>query len=384
VLDYDSVTMQRETPHTSHAKADALRSRVDEARNDAERLAALLALARHYAEAADGVRGLAAASQARTLAMEANDNRALSHALNSASISHYHRSDYLSAVATAMDAWDYAHRVHSRLEIAGSYATIGIALFALGDVETADRIADRGLTLCGEDSPLLEPRVRLIRLKATLAYVRGSLTASEALFALCTQLAEGCSKAQLASCLGNWGIALLREGEKLASQQEDAGQVLSRARQHLEAAMRIAQEDGDALVVADRICTLGGAALIANQLDEAEKLLCEALEQSRAMDYVRTLVVTSLYLGRLYLKRGDAGRAVVLLTNAANQAKRGATEDLLIQTTSQLADALDLDGQPAQAGQQRALVEQMRQANAADRAQASEDARKLARRILGN
>lgn len=377
-------SMQRESPNTSGnpTKADLLQRRVDEALDDPARLAALLALARHYAEAADGVRGLAAASQARTLAMALKDPVALSHALNSASVSHYHRSDYLSAVATAMDALDYAVRIGDRLEIAGSHATIGIALFALGDVDMANQIAARGLALCGGDATLLEPRVRLIRLQATLAYVGGDLPGSEALFAQCVKLAEGSTKAQLASCLGNWGIALLREGEKLAALGESPGLVLARAREHLHAAMRIAEEDGDALVAADRVCTLGGVALIEGRFDEAEKLLCEALERSRAMDYVRTLVVTSLYLGRLYLRRGDAERAVVLLTNAVAHARRGATEDLLIQTKTQLAEALEQDGKQGEAANQRAKVEQLRHANAAERARAAEDAHNLARRIL--
>ena len=104
--------MRREAPAPSKtpAKVDALRRLVAEAADERARLAAKLALARHFADVADGVNGLVVASEARTLALKRKDFAALAHALVSASISQYHRSAYVNAIAVAMDAYDCARR----------------------------------------------------------------------------------------------------------------------------------------------------------------------------------------------------------------------------------------------------------------------------------
>ena len=108
----------------SPSKTEKLREQVSDAGSDIARLAAQLALARHYADASDDVNGLATAREARALALRLKDYPASAHALCSASVSHYHRSDYVSADATAMDAWDFARRAESP---ADSLATRGVA-----------------------------------------------------------------------------------------------------------------------------------------------------------------------------------------------------------------------------------------------------------------
>lgn len=134
--------MQRESTGDPRAlsKTDHLRRQVGEAPDDTRRLAALIALARHYADASDGVNGLVTSREARTLALRLKNYAAAAAALSSASISHYHRSDYVSAVATAMDAWDSAVRADSPIEIAESYFAMGLSMMALGKpVERATR-----------------------------------------------------------------------------------------------------------------------------------------------------------------------------------------------------------------------------------------------------
>ena len=95
-------------PGVPSSKTEGLRQAVAQARDGPARLAALLALARHFAEVSDGANGLETARAARTLALEVGDWHAVSHALSSATISQYHRSDYEGALATAADAWDSA------------------------------------------------------------------------------------------------------------------------------------------------------------------------------------------------------------------------------------------------------------------------------------
>ena len=54
-------------------RTERFRQAVAEARGEREHLRALLALARHFAEASDGVNGLDAARTARSLAMRLED-----------------------------------------------------------------------------------------------------------------------------------------------------------------------------------------------------------------------------------------------------------------------------------------------------------------------
>jgi tetratricopeptide (TPR) repeat protein len=330
------------------------------------------------------VRGLETSMQARALAMDAGDYAALSHALGSASMSHYHRSDYLSAVATAMDAWECGRRAENELEIASSFGTIGLSLFALGVIDLAQQITDLGLLFCATEPQLREQRIRLLRLKGALVYTAGSLPDAEALFAEATQLAERSTKAQLSLSLGNWGIMLLREGERLVEAGEPAAEVLARARERLQSAVEVALEDGDVLVATDRFCMVGGVAMLEGELDEAELLLREALERSRELNYVRAGVLASIYLGRLYMKREDSTQAVESLEHAVSLARKGTTGDMHIEAMRLLAEVFEQRGDSARAAEQRAEIEQLRRNNAVDRTRAAKDARELAQRILSD
>jgi tetratricopeptide (TPR) repeat protein len=373
---------ERPTPVGPLARVDLLQRAVDGAADSRAKLKALLALARHYAEASDGVRGLETSMQARALAMDAGDYAALSHALGSASISHYHRSDYLSAVATAIDAWDCGRRAENELEIASSFGTIGLSLFALGVLDLAGQITDLGLEFCLADPQLQEQRIRLLRLKGALTYTNGSLAEAEKLFAEATALGEKSSKSQLSMSLGNWGIMLLREGERLATANEPAGEVLARARDRLQSAVEVSLEDGDVLVATDRFCMVGGVAMLEGHLDEAEQLLHEAQDRARELNYVRANVLASIYLGRLYVKRQDAKKAIASLEHAVTLARKGTTGDMLIQAMGLLAEALELRGDAAGASEKRAEIAQIQRNNTVDRSRAAKDARELAQRIL--
>src|SRR5215207_6844447 len=94
-------------------------------------------LRQQVGEASDGVNGLATSREARTLALRLKNYAAAASALSSASISHYHRSDYVSAVAAAMDAWDFAVHADAPIEVAESYFAIGLSMMALGKLDAA-------------------------------------------------------------------------------------------------------------------------------------------------------------------------------------------------------------------------------------------------------
>jgi tetratricopeptide (TPR) repeat protein len=368
--------MRREFPGptTQPTRSDILRRQVDESPDDLSRLDALLTLARYFADAADGVKGLAAAGEARSLALRLSDFAAVANALNSASISQYHRSDYVSAIATAIDAWEFAQRSGSTAEKVSGYISTGLALQALGVSDIAMKVIEKGLMLTRTSGPLREHRIRLIRLKAMLTAMTGTMDAATELFREAAQLAEHGTRMQFAASHGNWGIALLRRAHEL----------LAESRLHIEKALAIAEEDGDALVVTDRMASLGMIALLEGRMEEAESQLGIALDRSRSLDYVRTAVFTSVSLGKLYLRRQDFASAVSVLRHAVALARRGAAEDILAWAQTLLAEALEQRGLVGEAAIQRSAADKLRDDNKLYRRIAAEDAARLAARILGD
>jgi tetratricopeptide (TPR) repeat protein len=370
-------------PGLPRSKTELLRAGVSAAGDDASRLAALLALARHFAETSDGVNGLETARAARKLAMQRGDWEAVAHALNSASVSQYHRSDYVNALATAIDAWDAGRRSSSAHSTAESFYTIGLALQALGEVDLGQRIADKGLELAESDPALREPRVRLVGLKAMFNFARGNLAETERYCAEAVRLSVG--HPQLIELgLGNWGFALLRTAEQRIERGESPLDYLARAREHFATALDIADTEGDVMRVADRLSGLGQVALLEGRLDDAERLLADAMRRSIALDYVRTTVLSARYLAQLYLAGGATDRAIDVLRLADAQARRGAPGDSLPRVRHMLADALEAAGQGAEAAQLRESANELREANRAHRETAAEEARRLAARVLGS
>jgi len=364
-------------------KTEMLRAAVAAAADDAARLPAQLALARHFAEVSDGVNGLETARAARTLALKMGDWAAVADALNAASVSQYHRSDYVNALATAIDAWDAARRSGSVRSTAESFYTIGLALQALGEVDLGLQIADQGLALAESDPALREPRVRLVGLKAMFTYARGNLEDTERYCDEAVRLSVGHSRL-LELGYGNWGLALLRTAEQRIERGESPLDYLARARMHLETALDIADTEGDVMRVADRLSSLGQVALFEGRLDDAERLLADAMRRSVALDYVRTAVISARYLAQLCIGRGAMGRAIDILRLADVQARRGAPGDNLHTVQLMLAGALEAAGREAEAAAVRESAGELREANRAHRETAAEEARRLAARVLGS
>lgn len=346
----------------------------------------MIALARHYADASDGVNGLVTSRETRILALRLKNYPAAASALSSASISHYHRSDYVSAVATAMDAWDFAVRADSPMEIAESYFAMGLSMMALGKLEAASQVIEKGLAMCASSPELLGERIRLIGLQAMLRFFHDDVVETERLCAEALAMAEGSTIAERALSHGNWGIALLRSAEKLMAMGTDTGDMLDRSREHLEIALRLAEEERDEMRIADRMASLGMVALFTGNTTEAAHLLSEALRRSLSLDYVRTSVSSAMYLGKLNIQLGNSTAAIDVLRQTVEQAKRGVAADILPTAQLLLADALDLRGHTSdvdEAAQLRSSSEKLHTDNAVSRGLAAEDAQRLAARILG-
>ena len=307
----------------SPSKMEKLREQMSDADSDVALLTAQLALARHYADASDGVNGLAMAREARALALRLKDYPAAAHALCSASVSHYHRSDYVSAVATAMDAWDFARRAESPADIVESHVALGLSMLALGELDASSQVIEQGLALSLQYPELLDARVRLVGLKAMLRYQHGDMAETEKLCAETVGLSASSAPTQLALSHGNWGIALLRWAEKQAADGSASLEILARSREHLEIALRLAGEEGDEMRIADRMASLGMVAMLAGDLDNASDLLNESQRRSLSLDYVRTAVFSTLYLGKFHLRRREAPEAIAILRQTVSLATRG-------------------------------------------------------------
>lgn len=363
-------------------RTEKLREVVADAGDEAARLHALLGLARHFAEVSDGVNGLEVAREARRLALARQDWGAAAHALNSASLSQYHRSDYVSALATAMDAWDFARRAGAADAIAESYFTIALALHALGETADAMRVVEKGLAVTARAPDLRAPRVWLVGMKAMLCFDVDDLELTDRYCGEAVALSDGAAPL-LSLSHGNWGIALLRAAEHRIEQKGPGGDLVARAREHLEIALALARTEGDARRVADRISLLGQAALLEGREGDAERLLADAMRRSLALDYVRAAVSSAHYLARLFLARGEVARAVEVLKTAETQARRGVPVDVLPLVKGLLADALERQGSHGEADAARTAAAELREANRVHRSRAVEDARRLAARVLG-
>jgi tetratricopeptide (TPR) repeat protein len=365
------------------SKTERFRQAVAEARDERDHLRALLALARHYAEASDGVNGLEAARAARAFAIRLEDWQAVAHALASASVSQYHRSDYVSALATAIDAWDAARRAKAPHTMAESIYAIALALYSLGEVDGAMRLADKGIELTATGDPALrEPHVRLIGLKALLFHRQGRFEDTDAYCRQAVEQAAGTTPHLLELGHGNWALALLRTAEQRLKDGQPLGDLPARAREQFDQALRIATEQDDQMRMADRTSGQGQVAFLEGDLDAAEELLSEALRRSLELDYVRTAVVSARYLARIHLARGAFDRAIEVLTIADGKARRGAPVDGRPAVKLMLAGALEQAGRAVEAERVREAARELRNTTEAHRRLAAVEARKLAARVL--
>lgn len=370
-------------PGLPGSKTEGLRQAVALARDGPARLAALLALARHFAEVSDGANGLETARAARTLALELDDWRSVSHALSSATISQYHRSDYEGALATAADAWDSAWRSRSPIAIAESLYAVGLALHALGEADHGLRLVEKGLATTAREPELREAYVRFVQLKGLLSYGEDNLQATEACCAEAVALARDVSSAHLLELgHGNWGLALLRTAERRIERGEAAGDLLARSREQLELALRYATAQDDVMRRADRISALGQLALVEGRHEDARGLLEDALRSSLALDYARPAVMSARYLAKFYLSRGDAARAIEVLRVADGKARRGVAVDSRPAVKLMLATALEGSGLTLEAERVRAAALELQTTADTHRRRAAEEARKLAARVL--
>lgn len=364
--------------------AELLRERVDSSSDERHKLAALLSLARHHVDVGDGVRGYAVAREARTLALRLRDYAAAASALNSISISQYNRSEYVSAISTALDAWDYARRASDILEFDDSCYSIGLSLFGLGVLDGAAKVVEKGLATAPDSDGGLEIRVRLTRLRGIIASARGDMAAAEREFDTAIALAAKSTATQREASHALWAIAWVRHMDEQYAGQPANPAKLQAAATHLEKAIAIAKQERNAFLVTDRTAILGIVTLLQSDLDRAQRLLVQAMGSAQALDYVRASVISTVYLARVYLQRGDAARADRLARDSIAQAARGAADDVIVYARTVRGRALERLGKTKEADKERQLAMDFLEERREMRSRSAKEAIRLVAPLLGD
>ena len=127
---------------TLHDSVRDLEQRVGAARDERERLGLLLQLAGRLAGGFRTREGLRRTREALGIARKLGDRAAVAQALTAATLCHYHRADYHSAVATGVDALE-ALSPDDPAGRSGALQSIALALFAIGDFARAEDAAER-------------------------------------------------------------------------------------------------------------------------------------------------------------------------------------------------------------------------------------------------
>ena len=126
------------------ASGRGLEIRLVEAREDDVRLPALLDIAREHAAAFRNLEGLRAAREALVIARRHHDGLGVGRALSVATLCHYQRADYVSAVATGIDAIE-AYADGDVVGRSRAFQSIALALFSVEAFELAETMARRAV-----------------------------------------------------------------------------------------------------------------------------------------------------------------------------------------------------------------------------------------------
>jgi len=121
-----------------------IEKRLMQSTDSADRLGLLIELANVHADAFENRAGLRAAREALQISRHRGDALAAGRALSVATLCHYQRGDYVSAVATGLDAVE----AYADGDLAGrsnALQSIALALFSVGSLALAESTARRAI-----------------------------------------------------------------------------------------------------------------------------------------------------------------------------------------------------------------------------------------------
>jgi tetratricopeptide (TPR) repeat protein len=297
---------------------------------EGERLRALLQRAAQLAGAFESLESLRAVAEGLRLAQRLGDARAEAQALAIATQCHYQRGDYVSAVATGVDACATLHRN----DLAGrSHVMLGVAMafFSVGEFRRAEQAARRAiLHASGEHESQQEATAR-----SALAFVladdgRFDEALAELRRARVRFRALG-DAVRVKKATSNAGHTWRKRGIALAAAHDPAGakRCWRRAQRHYRRALAIGRSRLDDAII---LGCLGECALLLGHAARAMIHLRAAEQRTGPRDAPRIV-------GNIALFRGQAERQLRRWANARRHLK----------AALELSEALDNDDLAVQA-----------------------------------
>ena len=317
-----------------------LEARLHQASSAVECLAALLELAHLHATEYRHREGLRAAREALNIARARQDAVAAARALTVASTCHYHRGDYLSAVASGLDAVESCDDAAAR---SSAQQAMALALHAVQAHEAAVRMAGRALAdarACADTSCEAGARAVL----GSIALGRGAFKAAR------RDLRIAASRYRLADdgvrqkkAIAQIGDSYREQGnrEHAAQRQPQAHFSWHRALRVYDVAMATGKSAGDdALVLARRAechCGLG-------DLAQAGADAACAVDIAHEVGSPIVLAPCLLWQGHVLRGMGEVEAAERACERAREAAARLEHSDLLVSCLHALATLADQRG----------------------------------------
>jgi len=267
---------------------------------EAEKLRELLQQATGFATAFEPRSGLRAASEALQLARRVGDARSEAQALAVATLCHYHRGDYVSAVATGLDAC----ATFSEINLAGRshvLQSVALAFFSVGEYRRAEEAARSAIRCASFDGDAAQVGAASNILGYVLAdsgHFDDALAAFRRARNIYRKRGDDIRVKKTAS---NAGHAWRKRGHALAATHDDeARRCWLRAMRYYRSALRIGRSRLDDAII---LGSLGECALRLDRVHEALAHLQAAAQRTHSKDAPRIVA-------HVDLRRGETERAL--------------------------------------------------------------------------
>ena len=314
-----------------------LEAKVHQAKTAGECLAALLDLASLHAAEFRNREGLRSAREALNIARARNDGAAVGRALAAATLCHYQRGDYVSAVATGLDAVA-AYADNDRPGRSSALQSIALALHCVKASELAQVTAEQAIA----DAVAVADRIREANARSVLGVIaadRGNPREARRHFrTAAARYREAGDPIRVKKAASNIGHTYRQQGnaEALAGKTALAAMRWKQARRVYETALRTATTTADDAIllgaIAECECRLG-------QLDAARQHVQEALAIATGIPMIEA--PSHLCLARVLHAQGDlkaAERACERARDAALRLEHGEVLATCLLLQSQLND----------------------------------------------
>ena len=321
--------------------ARELERRLVQASSAMECLAALLDLAQHHASAFQNREGLRAAREALNIARVRGDSLSIGRALGTATVCHYQRGDYVSAVAAGLDAVE----AYAEGDLPGrsqAFQSIALALLSVRACELAETVCVRAVADASEGADAQrEAGARSVH--GVVLTDRGRFNPARREFrsAAATYRRLG-DRVRLKKTISNLGHTY----RKQADAEERAGR--AQARFYLKQALRvyrIALETGPS--DADDAIILGGISEChcrMGNLEEARAEVARALALAREVGSPVILAPCQLWESHILKAMGELDAASRACERAVEASEQLEHDDILVTALHAHAAIEDLRG----------------------------------------